>query len=211
MKCLALSLVLLVSTLAAQVSRADDKFEPFGYLTVGGSYGRNLMDGTFDDAWGGVFSANAHTTIGDTWGANAHLGYRFNKFLAVEGEYEWMKDFHIRVDGVAIGKMQTQVATANLKVVAPYGMVEPWFSAGFGMIFTTVDKTVPVDWDVATGVFTTKFGAGVDFWLSKNFVLTTGATVVANAAKVTGPGFAGGRGGEGVNYMAAQLGFGWRF
>lgn len=207
MKCLALSAVLLVSTLAAQVSRADDKFEPFGYLTVGGSYGRDLMDGTFDDAFSGV----VHTTIADTWGANAHLGYRFNKFLALEAEYEWMKDFRIRLDGVSLGKMQTQVATVNLKVVAPYGMVEPWFSAGGGMIFTSVDKSFFSDWDVATGVFTTKFGAGVDFWLSKNFVLTTGATVVANSAKVTGPAAFGGSGGNGVNYMAAQVGFGWRF
>jgi hypothetical protein len=75
MKYFAISAVLLMSTLTAQVSRADD-FEPFGYLTVGASRSAVLFEGTLDDSFdnfaGPGIPASSH--IGDSWGANAHAG-----------------------------------------------------------------------------------------------------------------------------------------
>lgn len=202
MKYFAISAVLLFSSLAAHVARADDKFEPYGYLTVGASRSDATFDGSLKDAFG------VNGTVGDTWGANAHAGYRFHKFLAAEVEYEWMKDFQMRVGGVDIGKMQTQVATANLKVIAPYGAFQPYFLVGAGAIFTSVDKALFLNYDVANGVFTMKFGAGLDYWLSQNLSLSIGAEVVTNQAKITGPG---GGAGEGVDYLTGQFGFGYRF
>jgi hypothetical protein len=203
MKYFAISAVLLVSALSAQVSRADDKFEPFGYVTVGGSRAGSIFDETIGDAFNPL-----RGQTGDSWGANAHAGYRFHKYLAAEVEYEWMKDFQMRAAGVDIGKVQTQVATANLKVVAPFGEFEPYFLAGAGMIFTSVDKSFALNYDVANGVFTMRFGTGVDWWLSKNFSLSLGAEVVTNAAKVTGP-FGGDS--KGIDYLTGQFGFGWKF
>jgi opacity protein-like surface antigen len=212
MKYFAISAVLLVSTLAAPSVRADDDFKPFGYLTVGASRSAAVFDSTLDDAFTGIFASGAQGSshIGDTWGANAHAGYRFHKFLAAEVEYEWMKDFHMRVDGIDIGSMQTQVATANLKVVAPFGAFEPYFLAGAGMIFTTVDKAFALDYDVGNGQFTMKFGAGVDYWLTENMSLSLGAEVVTNSAKITGPPGTTGDG-EGIDYVTGQFGFGFRF
>lgn len=203
MKYFAISAVLLVSALAAQVTRADDQFKPFGYVTIGASRSAALFDGTIQDAFTPLSGQ-----IGDTWGANAHAGYRFHKYLAAEVEYEWMKNFQMRAGGVDIGKVQTQVATANLKVVAPYGDFEPYFLAGAGMIFTTVDKSFALNYDVDNGAFTARFGAGVDWWLSPNFSLSLGAEVVTNSVKVNGP-FGGA--GEGIDYLAGQFGFGWKF
>ncbi len=213
MKYLAISAVLLVSTLAAPSARADD-FEPFGYLTVGASRSAAVFDSTLDDAftnWSVLAPGQPSAGhIGDTWGANAHAGYRFHKFLAAEVEYEWMKDFHMRVSGIDIGSLQTQVVTANLKVVAPFGAVEPYFLAGAGAIFTTQDKANNFDWDAGTGQFTMKFGAGIDWWLTKNMSLSLGCEVVTNSAKITGPPGTTGDG-EGIDYVTGQFGFGFRF
>jgi opacity protein-like surface antigen len=202
MKLFAISAVLLVSSLAAHVARADDEFKPYGYVTVGASRSDATFDGTLKDAFG------VNGTVGDTWGANGHAGYRFHKYLAGEVEYEWMKDFQMRVNGVDIGKMQTQVATANLKVIAPFGAFEPYFLVGAGAIFTSVDKAFFANYDVANGVFTMKFGAGLDYWLTPNMSLSLGAEVVTNSAKITG---ITGNGGEGIDYLTGQFGFGFKF
>lgn len=210
MKYFAISAVLLMSTFAAPSVRADD-FEPFGYLNIGASRSAAVFDETLDDAFTSP-GAPASSHIGDTWGANAHAGYRFHKFLAAELEYEWLRQLNMRINGVDIGSLMTQVATANLKVVAPFGAVEPYFLVGVGAIFTSLDKTSSPfqDYDVRTPAFTMKFGAGIDWWLTKNFSLNLGAEVVTNSAKVTGPPGTTGDG-EGVDYLAGQFGFGFRF
>ncbi len=207
MKYFAISAVLLVSTLAAHVARADDdKFDPYGYVTIGASRSTGLFEGTLDDAFTPLSSE-----VSGSWGANAHAGYRFNKYLAGEVEYEWNRDFGFREAGIDLGKIQTQVATANLKVIAPFGAFQPYFLVGAGALFTTVDKAFNLQYDVANGVFTMKFGAGLDYWLTKNISSSLGAEVVVNNAKITGPGVAGGNGGEGIDYLAGQFGFGYRF
>jgi opacity protein-like surface antigen len=207
MKYFAISAVLIVSTLTAHVARADDdKFDPYGYLTIGASRSAGLFDGTVGDAFSPLSGQ-----VSGSWGANAHAGYRFNKYLAGEVEYEWNRDFGLRAGGVDIGKIQTQVATANLKVIAPFGAFQPYFLVGAGALFTTTDKSFNLQWDVANGVFTMKFGAGLDYWVTKNLSLSLGAEVAVNNAKITGPGFAGGHGGEGIDYLAGQFGFGYRF
>jgi opacity protein-like surface antigen len=121
-----------------------------------------------------------------------------------------MKDFNMRINGVDIGSIQTQVVTANLKVVAPFGAFEPYFLAGAGAMFVTQDKDLALDWDVGNGQFTMKFGAGMDYWLTKNMSLSLGAEVVTNSVKVTFAGNPAGDG-EGISYVAGQFGFGFRF
>ena len=203
MKYFAISAVLIVSTLAANAARADDKFEPYGYVTIGASRSAALFEDSLDDAFTPLKSH-----VSDSWGANAHAGYRFHKFLAGEVEYEWMQHFQFREAGINFGKIQTHVATANLKVIAPFGAFQPYFLVGAGAIFTQVNKAFPIRYDVATGVFTMKFGAGLDYWLSQNLSLSLGAEVVTNEAKITGTG---GSGGRGIDYLTGQFGFGYRF
>lgn len=206
MKYFAISAVLLMTTLAAHTARADD-FEPFGYLTVGASRSSSLFEGTLDDALEGP-GAPSNSHVGDSWGANVHAGYRFHKYLAAEVEYEWMKNFSIRNNGVKIADLMTQVATANLKVVAPYGAFEPYFLAGFGVMFTSLDKAAFSNGDVDNGAFAMKFGVGVDYWVTKNMSLSLGAEICPNSVNVTGPT---GSHGEGIDYLSGQFGVGFRF
>jgi len=211
MKFLALSAALLVASFSAQIARAadDDPYNRTGaYVGVGASRSVNFFDGTLDDAFSPLSSLKS-STVGDTWGANARAGYRFHKFLALEGEYEWMKSFNMSVAGVDIGHMQTQVATLNLKVIAPFGAFQPYVLAGAGIIFTTLDKSFALPFDVGNGQFASRFGAGLDYWVTPNLSLNLGGEVVVNNVKVTGPpGFSSGRG---VDYFSGQFGFGYRF
>jgi opacity protein-like surface antigen len=209
MKYLALTAALLVASFSAQTARAaDDKFDPYAYVGVGASRSVSFFDGTLGDAFSPI-SELAPSHVGETWGANARAGYRFHKFLALEAEYEWMKSFNMSVAGVDIGHMQTQVATANLKVIAPFGAFQPYVLAGAGMIFTTVDKAFALDYDVANGVLAGRFGAGIDYWVTQNLSLNLGGEVVVDGAKITGPpGLSSGRG---IDYFSAQFGLGYRF
>jgi len=204
MKYFAMSALLAVSTLAVSARAADDEFKPFGYVQVDASRAAQFINGALGDAF-----TPLHATVADTWGADAHAGYRFNKFLALEAEYEWMNDFNMRLAGLSIGQLQTQVATLNLKVVAPFGAVEPYFTAGFGALWTTISsKPGFVQYDVANGVFTGRFNAGIDWWLTQNLALNLGASFVVNNAKVTAPN---GNNGEGIDYLTGQFGFAYRF
>jgi opacity protein-like surface antigen len=211
MKYLAISAALLVASFSAQTVRAadDDPYNrPGMYVGVGASRSVNFFDGTLGDAFAPLYVLQP-SHAGDTWGANARAGYRINKFLAVEAEYEWMKDFTLRAGGIDFGSLQTQVATANLKVIVPWGQFQPYVLAGAGAIFTTLDKSFPVQWDIANGVFTSRFGAGLDYWVTENMSLNLGGEVVVNNAKVTGPpGLSSGRG---LDYFSAQFGVGFRF
>ncbi len=208
MRHFAISLLLIVCTLAANAARADDKFEPYGYVTIGASRSAALFQDTLDDAF-----APAKSHVSDSWGANAHAGYRFHKYLAGEVEYEWMQHFQFREgltsdNGIDFGNIQTHVATANLKVIAPFGAFQPYFLVGTGAIFTRVNKAFNIRYDVANVAFTMKFGAGLDYWLTQNLSLRLGAEVVTNEAKITGTG---GSGGTGIDYLTGQFGFGYRF
>jgi len=206
-KSLAIAAVFLVSTIAAQTVRADD--DPYarkgGYIGVGGTYGVGLFDGSIEDA---VEPLSAQ--VSNSWGAHATAGYRFNKYLAAEAEYEWVKGFRTRTANVPLAEIQTQTATANLKVIAPYRQFEPYFLVGAGATFATVDKAMFNNLDITTGGFSMRFGAGLDYYLSPNFLLNVGTDVVVNSSKISS-GIPGNHGGHGLDYLAAQIGFGWRF
>src|SRR5262245_3989583 len=139
MKYLAISALLLVSTIGAQTVRADDN-DPYnrsgGYIDIGATRSVALFENSIEDAFEPL---SAH--VGDSWGAHAEAGYRFNKYLATEVEYEWIKGFHTGAGGVALAEIQTQTVTANLKVIAPYRAFQPYFLVGAGAIFASLDKS----------------------------------------------------------------------
>jgi opacity protein-like surface antigen len=215
MKYLALTAALLAAFWTANVARAgdDDPYNrPGGYIAVGASRSIELFTGTFENAYPGLPPAQ----VGDTWGANARAGYRFNKFLATEVEYEWMNDFHLWVAHTSIGRIEQQTVTANLKVIAPYHAFQPYFLVGAGIAFATLDGGIPgFSPDVGNGTFAARFGAGIEYYLTKNLTLNLGTEVVVSTAKVTEPGAPsipnGGNSDRGLSYLAGQFGFGYRF
>ncbi|HTO08826.1 MAG TPA: outer membrane beta-barrel protein [Myxococcota bacterium] len=205
MRYLAIASLFLVSTFAAHVARADDK-DPYersgGYVGVGGTYGIEFMNHAFDDA---LAPLNATTT--NSWGAHGTAGYQFSKWISTEVEYEWMKGFNTRAAGVAITRLETQTATLNLKVHAPYRQFQPYVLVGAGAGWISQDKNFFGQLDVTSPAFVARFGAGLDYYFTPSFFLNVGSDFVLNSARVS----QGGGKGRGLDYLATQIGFGYRF
>ena len=101
-----LSLLLLVSTIAAGAARADDRdeFSKNGvYFGIGASYGVPLFEPTLDNAFNDL---GLDEKVSNAWGLNSRLGYRFHKYLAAEVEYEWLQHFGMRVGGASLGSVR---------------------------------------------------------------------------------------------------------
>jgi opacity protein-like surface antigen len=86
----------------------------------------------------------------NSWGFNFRFGYRFWEYMAVEGLYEYADDFgdselffddfgdefNLETD------IQTNVFTANLKLIAPFGRFQPYLGGGAGFMQANTDLDV---------------------------------------------------------------------
>lgn len=210
MKYLGISLLFLISTLAASAARADDAdaFSKNGaYFGIGASYGVPLFEPTIDNAFNG---AGLNEKVSNAWGLNARAGYRFHKFLAAEVEYEWLNHFGTRVEGISLGSIRAQTITANLKAIAPYGHWQPYVLAGFGATLARLTETSGSPLNVAPTSYSTRFGLGVDYYLTENIALNLGSEFVVNTAKVSNT-INGDSTSRGLDYFSAQGGFVFKF
>jgi opacity protein-like surface antigen len=90
---------------------------------------------------------NAVTEQADnSWGFNFRFGYRFWDYMAVEGLYEYANDFGKDFNFVAGNdqffgnwSVQTNVFTANLKLIAPFGRFQPYLGGGVGFMQANLD------------------------------------------------------------------------
>jgi opacity protein-like surface antigen len=209
-KYLAIFLVLLVSTIAARAARADDAdaFSKNGpYLGIGASYGVPLFEPSLDNAFNG---AGLSEKVSNTWGLNARAGYRFHKFLAAEVEYEWLQHFGMRVNGIGLGSVRAQTITANLKAIAPYGRWQPYVLAGFGATLAKYTETTGSPLNVQPTSYSTRFGLGLDYYLSENIALNLGSEFVVNTAKMSND-INGDSTSRGLDYYSAQGGLVFKF
>jgi opacity protein-like surface antigen len=209
-----ISLLVLVSTIAAGAARADDRdaFSKNGpYFGIGASYGVPLFEPTLDNA----FSGNGWSEkASNSWGLNSRAGYRFHKFLAAEVEYEWLQHFGLRVNGAGapggLGSVRVQTITANLKAIAPYGHWQPYVLAGFGATLAKYTETTGSPLNVAPTSYSTRFGLGVDYYLTENIALNLGSEFVVNTAKLTND-ITGASTSRGLDYFSAQGGLVFKF
>ena len=205
-----LSLLLLVSTIAAGAARADDRdeFSKNGvYFGIGASYGVPLFEPTLDNAFNGL---GLDEKVSNAWGLNSRLGYRFHKYLAAEVEYEWLQHFGMRVGGASLGSVRLQTITANLKAIAPYGHWQPYVLAGFGATLARYSESSGSPLNVAPTSYSTRFGLGVDYYLTENIALNLGSEFVVNTAKISND-INGDETSRGLDYFSAQGGLVFKF
>jgi opacity protein-like surface antigen len=204
-----LSLLFLVSTIAAGAARAgDDEYSKNGaYFGIGASYGVPLFEPTLDNAFNG---AGLDEKVSNAWGLNARAGYRFHKYLAGEVEYEWLQHFGMRVGGAGLGSVRLQTITANLKAIAPYGHWQPYVLAGFGATLAKYSETSGSPLNVAPTSYSTRFGLGVDYYLTENIALNLGSEFVVNTAKISND-INGDETSRGLDYYSAQAGLVFKF
>lgn len=205
-----LSLLLLASTIAAGAARADDRDEYSkngAYFGIGASYGVPLFEPSLDNAINGF---GLDEKVSNAWGLNARAGYRFHKYLAGEVEYEWLQHFGMRVGGAGLGSVRLQTITANLKAIAPYGHWQPYVLVGFGATLARYSETSGSPLNVQPTSYSTRFGLGVDYYLTQNIALNLGSEFVVNTAKLSND-INGDESSRGLDYFSAQGGLVFKF
>jgi outer membrane protein W len=196
----------LLACLVTRPARADGEFARSGpYIGVGASRSLNLIEDFLADD-----PVLSHIHVNDVWGVNGRAGYRLTSWFALEAEYEWLDDFDFKLGPVDLGRIGAQTATANLRLIGPFGRFQPYLLLGAGAIFVAVHDRFGA-LDVTSPEFAGRIGLGLDVFLTQNFYLNVGAEGVLSPAKisVTTPFFAGSV--HGLGTVDLQFGLGWRF
>jgi hypothetical protein len=122
----------------------------------------------------------------DTWGFHVRAGYRFWEYMAVEGLYEYANEF-----GEDIGPLfpddfegnrydiQTNVFTANLKLIAPFGRFQPYLGGGAGFMAPTQSRVGifrAFDWE--TVEFAGRVMGGFDVYITPQLAVYADASWV---------------------------------
>jgi opacity protein-like surface antigen len=198
--------VVLVGCLVTRPAHADGEFARSGaYIGVGASRSLNLVEALLDDD-----PILTNLQVSDNWGVNARAGYRLTSWFALEAEYEWLHDFTVSLGGINLGTIGSQTATANLKLIGPFGRFQPYFLLGAGAVFLRVSDRFNA-LDVQSPAFAGRVGLGIDVFLTQNLYLNVGAESILSPAKVSLNVGTVSASAKGVGAVDFQAGLGWRF
>jgi len=162
---------------------ASEWTDPGAYLIIAGVNGFEHFVDTRSD-------------FDDSWGFTARGGYRVNRWLAVEGQLEFLSGFE--VDYLAQPPVVPSPTTVSLtvdggnggvngKLYAPWlGRLQPYALAGIGGMWARLRTTNPTGfvcdpgfWYCQgtytklgnSGAFLAKLGGGAEYWLGEDFAL----------------------------------------
>lgn len=202
------SLLLLLPGLA-QAEPGDGFARPGGYIGIGGTYAFHWFPGNFDeDVTGGPA---VKTENGG--GLNVRGGYRFNSWAALEGEYEWIAGFENKVPGQKLFDLSYHTVTANGKFIYPgWGRFQPYGLVGIGFTILDLDDQAAqgLFLDDTTVGFATRFGAGLDVYLSENWLFNAAVEMQVSTATIENSNPVGNDVGS-LFYIPVQFGFQYRF
>ena len=197
--------LLIAGPLSPGLSFAGEYTDTGGYIVLGGLYGvEDFQD--FEDA-----------SVDDSWGFEFRGGYRFNDYLAVEGEYDYLDGFDMKVPIPLFGRKRFTfdggLVTANVKAYLPLGRFQPYAIFGAGVMWADLRTSYPVGWvcgpwwcssayariDNSTS-FVLKYGVGTDIHIDDNWAITLDATYVQPFASL-----------EDLQYVSFAWGFRYRY
>jgi opacity protein-like surface antigen len=145
------------------VNADPDNFKKF-YIGAGGSYGIE----NFDD--GGDFD--------NSWGINAKIGYHPIDMLAVQFDYDYLREFES--DDFFDGKVELDIMTYMLSLkgnfrVKWYNVISPFIIVGAGIMDADADikdasiAGISADFSNDETDWCAKIGGGFDFFFTENF------------------------------------------
>ncbi|HJO25018.1 MAG: porin family protein [Myxococcota bacterium] len=204
----------LIALLAPALAEAQDYARPGFYLGAGGTYAFHWFPGDFDEDLAGGPTVRSS----DSGGFNLQGGYRVNSWFGAELEYEWIEGFGNRTsaDGNIV-KLRSNLISVNGKFLYPgWGRWQPYGLLGVGVSIwqakktkatvTTGTPTAGLD-DTSVG-FGGRIGAGLDAYLTENWLLTVGIQAAFSTTKIDNS-----TGGDLKNlfYIPIQFGVQYRF
>jgi len=173
---LAFSLGMLAAPPCVAAHDHDDGDEDFDrprvYFGVGPLWARENFDADTRLATGASVEADAD----DSWGADARIGYRAHRHVAVElhGQYYGNFDLSATVPGItgsqSVGSLEGFGVTNDVKVFPTGGRVQPYLLGGVGFMWARLDGEAPgAGGDREELEFAARGGLGIDFYLDENF------------------------------------------
>lgn len=211
---------ILIGLLAAlsmtSIANAQDQYSAAGpYVQLAGSYALcslNASDGG---------SGDCGDALDSSLGLNARVGFRFNRFISVEGQIEWISGFDVKPGvitnppaGFTEASIEAVTYTINARFYPIEGRIQPYAIAGIGGENVWLNTNVGNS-DTFTS-FVGRFGAGLDIYLTSQLALTGEFTyVAATEAKATyydwwGPVWTNNSGLD-PSYMSVSWGLSYRF
>jgi hypothetical protein len=153
----------------AMAEPAEDYWKrPGWYVGIAGLYGFETFEKEIKDELAPIGTAS----VKDSGGLNVSGGYRLNSWFAVDAAYEWMDNFKIKVsEGPERAYLDyaTHSFTANAKFILPMWRVQPYLNLGIGAQYW--DLGFPFDNSDTGWSFLGRPGAGIDFFVNRNWVL----------------------------------------
>ena len=132
--------------------------------------------------------------VDQTWGAEMRAGYRFHPHLAAELQGQYNGQFEVKGNTIGrplLGEVTAVTGTANLKVYALRGPVQPYALGGLGILWAdTEDKADGADLPTGDIEFAGRGGIGVDAYISPMLAFTVEGTYIAPTGSLAGYGHA---------------------
>jgi len=183
-----LGLVVIALLLAGTAAHAEEDVEADndifhrdgGYFGLSGIAGVPVGDFGTSGAVGG--------------GLNGRLGWHGTGWLSFEMQAEYIHDMYTQETDT---EWRTFAFTTNFKASCPMGRVQPYALAGLGLLYAKRAGTTDRD----STNFATRFGAGLDIYLTKNWVLAAEVAYVLPVANLLD---------RGLDHMTFGAGFIYR-
>jgi opacity protein-like surface antigen len=140
------------------VSSPSDQLNLQGFYIGGGaSYAWENFDTSEIDFLGNV-------SIDDAWGLNAFAGYRFTRYIALEGNFNWYDDFDAKINGF---DFQVKIWTLMLDLKAMYPVYNdrlvPYVRIGGGYMDGEIEVAGLNESDED---FAFNLGGGLDYYVT---------------------------------------------
>jgi len=182
------------------------------YIGAGGSVTTDFYEGEVEDA-----ISNSTVDIHITGGANARVGYRFLRALAIEAQFEWIDDYDIDFSYSGLnGRISAEqyTLTGNLKLYPiPFWRIQPYILAGVGF------QSFDLNGQLSDGLYkinqdgvalAVRGAVGLDVYITEHIALfgEFGAVYTDEAIDIPS---AVGSDVDFIIYAAGQVGLMWRF
>ena len=168
---------LLISIPATSQDYARNGFYA-GASVLGGTYTK--IEDELEDALPG---ADIDVDTGIAF--DVYAGYRLHPNFAIEAEFEMIPEVDVDLGGFGtFAELESWTLTGNMKVFVLTGRAQPFVKVGFGAIRAEVDDTVGLGISESDSGFASRFGGGLDFYITENIVASAGVDYLLPAGDV---------------------------
>jgi opacity protein-like surface antigen len=125
---------------------------------------------------GGSPPVHLDVDSGDSWGAEARVGYRFHPNVAAEGQLQYYDEFGLDLhvspgSGGQVATLDGMSVMGNVKGYPLTGRVQPYVLGGVGLLWLRLEDAFDFGIEQHEVGFAGRMGGGIDAYLTDNLLL----------------------------------------